>query len=237
MKLFFFFLLISLNSLAAKSYSFELKVISEIDEKPVGGITVFLNFEDVFLEGITNMEGIVLFENLQFREFQIKLIDSSGNHEEYSQFCWNKKKKDFEKTVRLKMTLETFLMNCEKIVDDFFLKYDSTLVLDTFYNCGSKIFIDTQFPGGAIKMMDYISRATNYPENSIEMNEQGRVYIQFIVETNGEITNVMVIRGVSKDLDEEAKRVVSEMPRWTPSTCGDQVTRTQLNLPINFLMY
>ena len=66
------------------------------------------------------------------------------------------------------------------------------------------------------------------------MNEQGRVFLAFVVEKDGSITNVRVERGVSIDLDREAKRVVSLMPNWIPAESGGKFVRCRARLPISF---
>ena len=93
---------------------------------------------------------------------------------------------------------------------------------------------DAEFPGGAAAMMKWINDNINYPETSIEMNEQGRVFLQFVVEKDGSITNVKVDRGVSTDLDNEAKRVIRKMPKWKPGETKGRAVRARCRLPINF---
>ena len=82
--------------------------------------------------------------------------------------------------------------------------------------------------------MKYIQTNIEYPPTSIEMNEQGKVYLSFVVEADGSITNVAVERGVSPDLDREAKRVVRSMPKWKPGEAKAKKSRTRCRLPINF---
>ena len=94
--------------------------------------------------------------------------------------------------------------------------------------------VEAKFPGGAAAMMKWINDNVKYPQTSIEMNEQGRVFLQFIVEKDGSITNVKVDRGVSLDLDREAKRVIRNMPKWVPGEIGGRSIRARCRLPINF---
>jgi protein TonB len=93
---------------------------------------------------------------------------------------------------------------------------------------------DAEFPGGAAAMMKWINDNISYPETSIEMNEQGRVFLQFVVEKDGTITNVKVDRGISLDLDKEARRVIRSMPNWIPGEIGGRSIRARCRLPINF---
>ena len=92
------------------------------------------------------------------------------------------------------------------------------------------------FPGGAAAMARWIQENVVYPETAREMGDQGRVYVQFVVEPDGSITNVEIIRKVSADLDREAKRVVQRMPRWEPGESKAKKVRTRVRLPINFTL-
>ena len=94
--------------------------------------------------------------------------------------------------------------------------------------------VEAEFKGGAQAMMKFIQENILYPPKSIEMNEQGKVYLSFIVELDGSISNVAVERGVSKDIDAEAKRIVRAMPKWTPGEAKGKKARTRCRVPINF---
>ena len=94
--------------------------------------------------------------------------------------------------------------------------------------------VEAEFIGGAQALMKYIQTNIQYPPTSIEMNEQGKVYLSFVVEPDGSITNVAVERGVSPDLDRESKRVIRSMPKWKPGESKGRKCRTRCRLPINF---
>ena len=94
--------------------------------------------------------------------------------------------------------------------------------------------VEAEFIGGPQALMQYIQKNVQYPATSIEMNEQGKVYLSFVVEPDGSITNVAVERGVSPDLDREAKRVIRVMPKWKPGESKAKKSRTRCRLPINF---
>jgi TonB family protein len=94
--------------------------------------------------------------------------------------------------------------------------------------------VEAEFIGGAQEMMIYINQNIQYPITSIEMNEQGKVYLSFVVEPDGTISNVAIERGVSIDIDNEAKRVVRSMPKWSPGESKGKKARTRCRLPINF---
>lgn len=96
--------------------------------------------------------------------------------------------------------------------------------------------VEAAFPGGAAAMQKWISENVQYPQTSIEMNEQGRVYLSFVVEPDGSITNIAVERGVSPDLDKEAKRLMRKMPKWVAGEAKGKKARTRCRLPINFTL-
>ena len=91
-----------------------------------------------------------------------------------------------------------------------------------------------EFPGGTAAMYKWLSDNINYPAAASEEGIQGKVTVQFIVEKNGSISNVTVVRGKHPALDAEAKRVVSKMPKWTPGRNNGQPVRVTYNLPVTF---
>lgn len=95
-----------------------------------------------------------------------------------------------------------------------------------------------EFPGGTGAMMKFLSRNVNYPPQAIDNNIQGRAYIGFIVEKNGEITHAESVappgRGVHKLLIKEAIRVVESMPTWKPGMQRGKPVRVKFTVPINF---
>ena len=94
--------------------------------------------------------------------------------------------------------------------------------------------IDSYELCGPMAMQRWINDNIKYPQTSIEMNEQGRVFLSFVVETNGSISNVKIERGISIDLDREAKRVIKKMPKWVPGESAGRAVRARCRLPINF---
>jgi len=96
--------------------------------------------------------------------------------------------------------------------------------------------VEAVFPGGAAAMQQWIVDNVKYPQTAIEMNEQGRVFLSFVVEPDGSITGVKIVRGVSSDLDREAKRLIRRMPRWTAGEAGAKKVRTRCRIPINFTL-
>ena len=91
-----------------------------------------------------------------------------------------------------------------------------------------------QFPGGEDARVRYMVENIKYPEQAKEKGIQGTVYVSFVVEKNGSITNPKIIRSVEKSLDAEAFRVISAMPKWIPGSQKGKPVRVQFNMPIKF---
>ena len=90
------------------------------------------------------------------------------------------------------------------------------------------------FPGGPAALMKYLSENTKYPVVAQENGVQGRVTVQFVVEKDGSISDVHVLRGVDPSLDKEAVRVVKSMPRWTPGKQNGITVRLNYRVPVLF---
>jgi protein TonB len=92
------------------------------------------------------------------------------------------------------------------------------------------------FPGGMGKLMAYLGNNIKYPPFAKETNIQGRVFINFVVEPDGSISNVKVLRGIGGGCDEEAIRVVESMPKWKPGMQRGKPVRVSYNLPVKFTL-
>ena len=90
------------------------------------------------------------------------------------------------------------------------------------------------FPGGEAKLMEYVAKNVKYPQIARETGIQGRVFVNFVVEPDGSVSNVSVLRGIGGGCDEEAMRVVKNMPKWKPGKQRGKPVRVQYMLPVNF---
>ncbi len=90
------------------------------------------------------------------------------------------------------------------------------------------------FPGGQAALMEYLSKNVKYPVVAQENGVQGRVVVSFIVERDGSITDVTIVKSVDPSLDREASRVVSSMPKWIPGAQNGQAVRVKFNVPVSF---
>lgn len=91
-----------------------------------------------------------------------------------------------------------------------------------------------QFPGGPSALFEYLSKNIKYPVVAEENGVQGRVIVTFVVERDGSITDVQVVKSVDPSLDKEAKRVVSSMPNWIPGKQNGSAVRVKYTVPVTF---
>lgn len=93
---------------------------------------------------------------------------------------------------------------------------------------------NAQFPGGDEECMKWLQEHIKYPQICIEQNVQGRVYVGFVVNRDGSIVDVKIIKSPDNNLSKEAERVVKLMPKWKPAKQGNKTVRSRFNLPVNF---
>lgn len=91
-----------------------------------------------------------------------------------------------------------------------------------------------EFPGGMSKLSEYLAKNIKYPQMARETGVKGRVFIGFVIEPDGSVSNIQVLRGIGGGCDEEAMRVVKSMPKWKPGKQRGKAVRVSYNLPVNF---
>ena len=97
-------------------------------------------------------------------------------------------------------------------------------------------FVDVQpqFPGGERALMNYINQTREYPYHAYHNKIQGRVVCSFVVNIDGSISNVEVIKGVEESLNREAVRILGRMPEWTPGRINGQPVPTRVVWSVPF---
>lgn len=93
-----------------------------------------------------------------------------------------------------------------------------------------------KFPGGNEALVSYLSENLTYPKEAARKGIQGRVYISFIVNKEGKVTEATILKGIGYGCDEEALRVVNEMPDWMPATVNGEPVPVKYNLPVAFML-
>lgn len=105
---------------------------------------------------------------------------------------------------------------------------------DNVYDLAT-VAIQPEFPGGQAEMYTWMKKNTAYPDSAFLKGIQGKVYVEFVVEKDGQVDQVLLRRGVNQWLDEEAVRVVGQMPTWKPGRLEDgTAVRTRFTIPIDF---
>lgn len=92
------------------------------------------------------------------------------------------------------------------------------------------------FPGGLHAMRVFLAMNVKYPREAIQSKIHGKVYVNFVVDELGDVTNIKVIKGASKVLDDEAIRVIKLMPKWEPGRMEGKAVKVSYTVPINFNM-
>ena len=93
-----------------------------------------------------------------------------------------------------------------------------------------------EFPGGQDSLQSYLARNLHYPKQALAKGIQGRVFVTFIVEKDGSISEVRLLQGIGSGCDEEALRVIDMMPRWIPGQHRGKPVRARFVLPVKFTL-
>ena len=93
-----------------------------------------------------------------------------------------------------------------------------------------------EFPGGDAALIRFLSKHIRYPQVAQKMGVEGKVFLQFVVARDGSITDVQVVKGISKECDEEAVRVVKAMPLWKPGKQNGMPVAVRFTFPVFFKM-
>ena len=90
------------------------------------------------------------------------------------------------------------------------------------------------FPGGEAKLLKYVATHIKYPQIARETGIQGRVFVGFVVEPDGSVSNVKILRGIGGGCDEEAVRVIKSLPKWKPGKQRGKAVRVSYQIPVLF---
>ena len=106
---------------------------------------------------------------------------------------------------------------------------------NTVYDTGG-VEIYPEFQGGMAAWAKFIQRNLRYPEMAVEQGTQGKVFVSFVVEKDGSISDVSVVKGIGSGCDEEAMRVIRKSPRWRPGMQHNIPVRVRYNMPLSFML-
>jgi len=94
--------------------------------------------------------------------------------------------------------------------------------------------VKPEYPSGNEGLGKYLSENIKYPKKALKNGVSGKVFVQFVIDKTGKVTNVVAVRGVEKSLDKEAVRVIKSMPKWKPGMKDGQPVKVKYTIPINF---
>ena len=235
----------SQTSVSAQIYKGKtLKILSEdgkftnvyFDDKRGGAIitgygTYRQTSDNMYIESIVNSVNTSI--NNDEIEFLFKIVDNKSLHTRF--FV----KKDGRGNPLNRWFEESYV----KVIP---VNYDSFLTKMTKLNSSQKKHkLDKDddiwphyetapvFTGGG-KVTEWVASRLRYPVEALKDKIEGRVYIKFVIEADGSVTNVEIMRGITEALDTEAIRVVKTMPKWKPGKFKDKFVRCSYQMPINF---
>jgi len=123
-------------------------------------------------------------------------------------------------------------------IDSIMMSQNEELELDLNPEPESEPFtyveVMPEFKGGEQALLSYLAANISYPEFAKDAGLEGTVYIRFVIEADGSITQVEVIRGVHPQLDKEAVSVIADMPKWKPGQQNGQYVRVSYTIPVRF---
>ncbi len=91
-----------------------------------------------------------------------------------------------------------------------------------------------EFPGGQVALVKYISKNLHYPAKAKKNKISGRVFVSFIINKEGQVIEPKILRGLSEECDEEALRIIKQMPKWKPGLKENKPVNVQFNMPLQF---
>ena len=97
-----------------------------------------------------------------------------------------------------------------------------------------QVEVKPEFPNGNDGLVKYLSENIKYPKKALKNGVTGKVFVQFVIDKTGKVTNVVAVRGVDKSLDKEAVRVIKSMPKWKPGMKDGNPVKVKYTIPINF---
>jgi len=244
----FFLFLVSSSSLFAKSLT--VKVIEGWKSTPVANAEVTLksNVGQVLKVAKTDSLGTVVFKNLTYGYHTVVVASIADN---FIGATYRLKLQKSDEIMLLLQPTRKYERHQLKLEDEKYStmhrkkKVDTTetniIIRDTIDTSPSpdttEVWVSSEYPGGNAAMKEFIKSNLIYPEISRELGEQGRVYVQFIIETDGVLSHVSIFRsGISPEINREAKRLVRAMPNWTPGTVDGKPVRTRCRLPLTFIL-
>ena len=198
-----------------KSITYKGKIVDEAGN-PLGNVQIITD---------RKFQSTTVYTTNTSGNFRVETSSEAGILFEYTG-------KDGKKLARVFKATELAQMDPDNMVIVLIPMVNDTLTAPDIFEVVEKM---PEFPeGGMAGLMQYLNKNIRYPEAAKKAGTEGRVTVQFVVEKDGSISNVKTIREVSPDLDQEAIRVISEMPKWKPGTQRGEPVRVRYTVPVVF---
>lgn len=198
-----------------KSITYKGKIVDEAGN-PLGNVQIITD---------RKFQSTTVYTTNTSGNFRVETSSEAGILFEYTG-------KDGKKLARAFKATELAQMDPDNMVIVLIPMVNDTLTAPDIFEVVEKM---PEFPeGGMAGLMQYLNKNIRYPEAAKKAGVQGRVTVQFVVEKDGSISNVSTLRGMEPDLDKEAIRVISEMPKWKPGTQRGEPVRVRYTVPVVF---
>lgn len=213
--------------LAAKTYNLTLSVKSLATYTPLSGMLVTaVNKEEKVMMGQTDSNGELVITALKEKSVQFIITDPSKTHREHTVFIFNPKKEDQLNELGLRLN--------EEKEAAFFKALDASYPAQA--DKDSIDYISASPVGEVADFFNFIFMNVEFPDECIEKNIQGKVFLTFLVQKDGTITHVVVDKGVYPSLDAEATRVLRYAPKWNPATSNGKPVVSKMKVPVVFAL-
>lgn len=229
MKLLLILTALALSSqlLAAKTYNLTLSVKSLATYTPLSGMLVTAVNKDAKVKmGQTDSNGELVITALKEKSVQFIITDPSKTHREHTVFIFNPKKEDQLNELGLRLN--------EEKEAAFFKALDARYPAQA--DKDSIDYIAASPVGEVADFINFIFMNVEFPDECVEKNIQGKVFLSFLVQKDGTITHVVVDKGVYPSLDTEATRVLRYAPKWNPATSSGKPVVSKVKVPVVFAL-
>ncbi|MGJ8661787.1 MAG: energy transducer TonB [Bacteroidota bacterium] len=227
---------------AGKTYNVSIQVFSAGTLEPLAGIIILDDVDKELVEiGRTNEQGEFLYTGLKDKYFSCRVNDPNGTYQSKYFSESNSDKQDITVQIHMEWTGKT----ARQIFAERDAKYplDNGLVIIQEGNTlaaeqeiESENIVVAKYGNSAGDLSKFIFSKINFPQECIEKNIQGKVYVSFFVEKDGTVTHLEVEKGVHPLLDREAIRVMRNMHKWQAGTVDDEPTRTRVIMVVPFIL-
>jgi TonB family protein len=235
-----FFSIFTLFSFGAKTYTLTVNVYSLATGEPISGaeVTTVIKKSRTIV-GVTDSLGSITISNIRHKLLSLEVFVQNGIYRIGSFSHYNTKRTDESKDFYLRLNEveeeKAFIARDKRYKNDTShyvkqMRSGKSPALDN----GSIEFEPASFVGEPIEFFRFLQRNVVYPDYCMRNEIQGKVYLSFMVQKDGTITNVIVEKGVHKELDEEAVRVISYSPKWNPAMSDGKPIKAKVKTSVTF---